>query len=133
MTRAWKISCAACSVRKGLIFLRMCSANVQDRSVFAMCSLKVSWSSKITPRFMIEVDGVTLPGGGVGDVLSSMPICLPVSLRSVQLPLDHLVEKRDRAVCHQCSNGRRIHVSDVVYVDKRRGPRTDPWGTPVTN
>ncbi len=23
--------------------------------------------------------------------------------------------------------------SDVVYVEKRRGPRTDPWGTPVTN
>ncbi len=30
--------------------------------------------------------------------------CLPGSLRSVQLPLDHLVEKRDRAVCHQRSN-----------------------------
>ncbi len=24
--------------------------NLQDRAVFAMCSLKVSWSSKITPR-----------------------------------------------------------------------------------
>ncbi len=23
-----------------------------------MCSLKVSWSSKITPRFLTEVDGV---------------------------------------------------------------------------
>ncbi len=23
--------------------------------------------------------------------------------------------------------------SDVVYVEKRTGPRTDPWGTPVTN
>ncbi len=23
--------------------------------------------------------------------------------------------------------------SDVVYVEKRRGPRTDPWGTPVTS
>ncbi len=21
---------------------------------------------------------------------------------------------------------------DVVYVEKRRGPRTEPWGTPVT-
>ncbi len=57
--------------------------------------------------------------------------CPPGSLRSVQLPLDHLVEKRDRAVCHQRSNGRRSHVpvmmgpSDVVYVEKRRGPRTD--------
>ncbi len=24
-------------------------------------------------------------------------------------------------------------ASDVVYVEKRRGPRTEPWGTPVTN
>ncbi len=32
------------------------------------------------------------------------------SLRCVQLPLDHLVEKRDRAVCHQHRNGRRSHV-----------------------
>ncbi len=23
--------------------------------------------------------------------------------------------------------------SDVMYVEKRRGPKTDPWGTPVTN
>ncbi len=23
--------------------------------------------------------------------------------------------------------------SDVLYVEKRRGPRTDPWGTPVTS
>ncbi len=58
MTRAWTRSCAACSVRKGLIFLMLCSANLQDRAVFAMCSLKVSWSSKITPRFLTEGDGV---------------------------------------------------------------------------
>ncbi len=57
MTRAWTRSCAACSVRKGLIFLMLCSANLQDRAVFAMCSLKVSWSSKITPRFLTEFDG----------------------------------------------------------------------------
>ncbi len=103
-----------------------------------MWSLKVSWSSKITPRFLTElgviveelswmvksccivgVAGKTryscllgeednlaqyLPGWAVGDVLSSMPRCLPGSLRSVQLPLDHLVEMRDRAVCHQHSN-----------------------------
>ncbi len=50
--------CAACSVRKGLIFLMLWSANLQDRAVFAMCSLKVSWSSKITPRFLTEADGV---------------------------------------------------------------------------
>ncbi len=58
MTRAWTRSCAACCVRKGLIFLMLCSANLQDRAVFAMCSLKISWSSKITPRFVTEIDGV---------------------------------------------------------------------------
>ncbi len=58
MTRAWTRSCAACSVRKGLIFLMLCSATLQDRAVFAMCSLKVSWLSKITRRFLTEVDGV---------------------------------------------------------------------------
>ncbi len=40
MTRAWTRSCVACSVRKGLIFLMLCSANLQDRAVFAMCSWK---------------------------------------------------------------------------------------------
>ncbi len=54
MTRSY----AACSVRKGLIFLMLCSANLQDRAVFAKCSLKVSWSSKITAKFLTEVDGV---------------------------------------------------------------------------
>ncbi len=58
MTRTWTRSCAACFVRKGLIFLMLWSANLQDRAVFAMCSLKVSWSSKITPRFLTEADGV---------------------------------------------------------------------------
>ncbi len=58
MTRAWTRSCAACSVRKGLIFRMLCSANQQDRAVFAICSLKVSWSSMITPRFLTEADGV---------------------------------------------------------------------------
>ncbi len=105
MTRAWTRSCAACFVRKGLIFLMLGSANLQDWKVFAMCSLKVSWSSKITPRFLTELDGVivdgpnwivksccrvgvagktrsSLPGWAVGDVLSSMPRCLPSSLRS---------------------------------------------------
>ncbi len=38
----------------------LCSANLQDRAVFAMCFLKVSWSSKITPRFLTEVDGVII-------------------------------------------------------------------------
>ncbi len=46
--------------------------------------------------------------------------------------VDHQVEKRDRAVCHRRSNDRRkpcacmMGPSDVVYVEKRRGPRTEP-------
>ncbi len=31
---------------------------MQDRAVFAMWSLKVSWSLKITQRFLTELDGV---------------------------------------------------------------------------
>ncbi len=106
MTRAWTRSCAACSVRKGLIFLMLWSANLQDRAVFAMCFLKVSWSSKITPRFLTEADGVIVDEpnwivksccrvGVAGKTRSSVFarlscrwcsfICLPGSLRSVQL------------------------------------------------
>ncbi len=49
-----------------------------------------------------------------------MPRCLPGSLRSVQLPLYHLVEIRDRAVCHQRRSGAcMMGASDVVYVEKR--------------
>ncbi len=36
----------------------LCSANLQDQAIFAMCSLKVSWSLKITPRLRTEHDGV---------------------------------------------------------------------------
>ncbi len=36
----------------------LCSANLQDQAVFAMWSLKVTCSSKITPRFLTELDGV---------------------------------------------------------------------------
>ncbi len=36
----------------------LCNANRQDRAVFAMWSLKVSWSPKITPRFLTELDGI---------------------------------------------------------------------------
>ncbi len=60
MTRAWTRSGAACSVRKDLIFLMLCSfCNVflLFAIVFAMWSLKVSWSSKITPRLLTELDG----------------------------------------------------------------------------
>ncbi len=38
----------------------LCNANLQDRAVFAMCSLKVSWSSKTTPKFLTELDGVVV-------------------------------------------------------------------------
>ncbi len=44
--------------QKDLIFLMLYNANLHDRAVFAMCSLKVSCSSKITPRFLTELDGV---------------------------------------------------------------------------
>ncbi len=109
MTRAWTRSCAACSVRKALIFLMLCNAKLQDWAVFAMWYLKVSCSSMITPRFLTELDGVIveenlagwgnyavewqgrqeaqfLPGWAVGDVLSSMPRCPPGSLRSKKWP-----------------------------------------------
>ncbi len=36
----------------------LCNATLKDRAVFAMWSLKVSWSSKITPRFLAELDRV---------------------------------------------------------------------------
>ncbi len=36
----------------------LCSANLQDRAVFAIWSLKVNWSSKITTIFLTELDGV---------------------------------------------------------------------------
>ncbi len=49
---------AAYCVRKGWSFCCRCSANMQDRAVFAMWSLKVSWSLKITQRFLTELDGV---------------------------------------------------------------------------
>ncbi len=47
-----------------------------------------------------------------------MPRCLPGSLRSVQILLDHLVEMRARAVCHQHSNGRSTykHMSYTAHV-----------------
>ncbi len=36
----------------------LCNANLHDRVDFAMWSLKFSWSSKILPRFLTELDGV---------------------------------------------------------------------------
>ncbi len=52
MTRAWTRSCAACSVRKGLIFLMLCSANLQDRAVFAMC--KMAWGALARPPKTVQ-------------------------------------------------------------------------------
>ncbi len=111
----------------------LCSANLQDRAVFAMCSLKVSWSSKITPRFLTEVDGVIIdvPNwieksccrvGVAGTTRSSVFARLScrwcsfihaeMSARQPEIcaALDHLVEKRDRAVCRRRSNDRKSHV-----------------------
>lgn len=50
MTRVWTRSCAAWSVRKGLLFLVLKSANLYDWVVLALCSLKESWSSRIIPK-----------------------------------------------------------------------------------
>ncbi len=94
------------------------------------------WSHAVELELQGRQEAQSLSGWAVGDALSSTPRCLPGSLRSVQLPLDHLVEMRDRAVCHQRRNGRRNHVPvwwDPVNVEKRRGPRTEPWGTSVTS
>ncbi len=41
-TRAWTRSCAACSDRKGLIFLMLYKANLQDRAVVAIWSVKLN-------------------------------------------------------------------------------------------
>ncbi len=72
-----------------------------------LMNLTESWSHAVELGWQGRQEAQYLLRWDVGDVLSSMPRCLPGSLRSVQLPLDHLVEKRDRAVCHQRSNGRR--------------------------
>ncbi len=92
----------------------LCNANLQDRAVFVMWSLKVSWSSKITPRFLTELDGVIvdLPNW-MGK--SYCRIGVAGKTRSSVLPLDLLAEIKDRAVCHQHSNGRGNHVTMCLY------------------
>jgi len=52
MTKAWMRSY---SVRKDLDFLMLCSANLHDCAVFALWSLRVRWSSKITTRFLTQL------------------------------------------------------------------------------
>ncbi len=73
-------------------------------------NLTESWNHAVELEWQERQEAQSLPGWAVDGVLSSMPRCPPGSLRSVQLPLDHLVEMRDRAVCHQHRNGRRSHV-----------------------
>ena len=41
------------------------SRNLQDRDISATCSLKSSWSSRTTPRFLAEREAVTCTGDGV--------------------------------------------------------------------
>ncbi len=128
MTRAWTRSYAACCGRKGLIFLMLCNANLQDRAVFAIWSLKVCWSSKITLRFLTELDGVI-----VQELSWMVKSCCRVGV----------AEKTRSSIfarfsCRWCSFIHKpcacmMGPSNVVYVEKRRGPITDPWGTPVTS
>ncbi len=123
---------------------------------------EVSWSSKITPRFLTELDGViveepnwivksccragvtgkredqSLSGWAEGDVLSSTPRCPPGSLRSVAATVGSLGQNERYAVCHQIAMvGETMCLYDWTQWcrvwEKRRGPRTEPWGTPVTN
>ncbi len=58
MTRAWTRSCAGMLCQKGPDLSDVVNCKPADRALFGMCSLKVSWSSKITPRFLAEADGV---------------------------------------------------------------------------
>ncbi len=43
---------------KGLIFLILYKANLQDRAVVAMRSVKLNWSSITTPKFLAVLGGV---------------------------------------------------------------------------
>ncbi len=56
-TRAWTRSCVACSEWKGLIFLILYNANLHDRAVLVMWSVKFSLSSITTPRFLSVFEG----------------------------------------------------------------------------
>ncbi len=93
-------------------------------------NLTESWNHAVELELQGRQEAQSLPGWAVGDVLSSMPRCLPSSLRSMQLPLDHLVEMRDRAVCHQRRNGRINYVpvwwDPVMYCMWRRGGVQEP-------
>ncbi len=69
-------------------------------------NLTESWNHAVELELQGRQEAQSLPGWAVDGVLSSMQRCPPGSLISVQLLLVHLVEMRDRAVCHQHRNGR---------------------------
>jgi len=66
-----------------------------------------------------------------GDGVSSMSICQRDSLRFMLRPCGCQVGMTDRAGWYEKPCGRMIWPSEVVYMAKRRGPSTEPWGTPV--
>ncbi len=101
-------------------------------------NLTESWNHAVELELQGRQEAQSLPGWAVDGALSSMPRCPPGSLRSVQLPLDHLVEMRDRAVCHQHEMvGEAMCLYDgsqwCSVCGEEEGSKTDPWGTPVTN
>ncbi len=129
MSRAGTRSCVACSVRKGPIFLMFCSANLNDRAVFCNMIFKCQQiikdhTNKIPDwtrweyRWWAQLDGKLVLywwGGWEDEKLCLCQVELEVMLFNPiwdvrQSTLDHLVETRDRAVCHQHNNGRKNHV-----------------------
>ncbi len=95
-------------------------------------NLTESWNHAVELEWQGRREAQSLPGWAVGDVLSSMPRCPPGSLRSVQLPLDHLVEMSDPTVCHRHRNGRRSHAPvwwDPVCGEKE-GSKNRSLGNP---
>ncbi|KAF4073490.1 hypothetical protein AMELA_G00243830 [Ameiurus melas] len=60
MTRAWTSICVACLVRNGRIFLMLYRMNLQDLAVAEMWSVKVKPSSRITPRFLAVLVGMSV-------------------------------------------------------------------------
>ncbi len=135
MTRAWTRSCAACSVRKGLIFW-CCVMQTCNIKRFLQCGpWKSAGHQRLHPRFLTELDGVIVDEpswmvkscyrvGVAGKTRSSVFARLScrwcffhpcqyvcqAAWASVQLPLDHLVEIKDRAVCHKNNKGKRNQV-----------------------
>ncbi len=121
----------------------LCNANLQ--AIFAMWSLKVSWSLKITPRFLTELHGVIVEepnwmvksccrvavAGKTRKAQSvRQAVWNPCSYRwIIWLKLKMVMVGRRSEKPRACVMGPR----DVEYMEKRRGPRTDPWRTPVSS